>query len=83
MYISVLQLAEKINNIKHFTQDELQKPAVFEIDILDNEGNIIYRHYKACKTKEQAQINAKNACDHYKNQDKKYYQYRIIKIKNV
>ena len=52
----------------------------FEILILDDYNNIIYRHYKTC-TRHNAEQCGKNACLFYKQLDKTNYHCQIIKIK--
>ena len=82
MYITVNQLANKINNIERFDISELTKDPVntFYIQIIDDYRNSIYRFYCTC-TEEQAQTKAKNACQLYKSLDKCNYEYKVYKIK--
>ena len=88
MIIMTSTLAAAINECRHITTEELimdniknlDRVNTFEIAILDDYSNIIYRHYVTC-TEEQAKTKAKNACGFYKSLDKCNYEFRVYKIK--
>lgn len=86
MYITVNQLANKINNLERFTIDELKQEQpekyVFEIEILDDYNNIIYRHYKET-TEDKIGLIAENTKQFYKDLDKTNYTSKILKLKKA
>ena len=95
MIIMVSSLANAINECRHIKPEEvvtdtiksLEKPITaaekhtYEITILDNDSNIIYRHYCERSTEEKAAETAKNACSFYQDLDKCNYTFKVIKIK--
>jgi len=83
MYINVKQLAEKVNNLQRFTMQELKQEIVFEIDLLDDNGNIFDYKYLYTFTEndhdkiKQLSIEFCNAAKKAWNKNLEYKFYRI------
>ena len=63
MFITVSQLANKVNNLQRFTVQELQPETVYEIDLIDDYGNIFdYKYIHNVTDPEKIEQLAKDYC---------------------
>lgn len=95
MIIMVSSLANAINECRHIKPEEIVTDTIkslempitvaekrtYEINILNDDNNIVYRHYCERTTEEKARETAKNACSFYQDLDKCNYTFKVIKIK--